>query len=322
MKDKFATKRYFLFLCVVGIFTFASCSPPPTPPSAPSSPTSPATVIPTRKKVTVTSTPDFYATAVLATRTAIAEAVIEAEEPRVHGNYPSPDDKWQAKVIIYDCVKVDDRPDADTNAYEQLKLVQADTGEEKIIDSQLQYCGGLGAGGFEGLFWSPNGRFFYYTDAREGVPDGCGFWERPIMRLDINSLNIEYLGGGPVSPDGTKIATWQENEIIVWDLNEGIEVERILPYVLNTETGMGPILWSPDSHSLVYIQPESYCPISGNSYVVQFDLFNLEHKILLQSDSPTFGGASWDTLDKLRLFDENGKLWIYDFGSQDLKPLP
>lgn len=75
--------------------------------------------------------------------------------------------------MIYDCVPVGA---VEENAYEQLKLIQIDNSVAKIVDNQLRSCGGLGAFGLAGLFWSPNSSYFYYTNAREGVPDGCGYW--------------------------------------------------------------------------------------------------------------------------------------------------
>jgi hypothetical protein len=227
------------------------------------------------------------------------------------------------EVIIYDCIKVDPSPNADANAYEQLVLVEESSVEITVIDTQLQNCGGLGAAGLEGLFWSQNSHYFYYTDAREGVPDGCGaFWHKPVFRLDTNTRMSEWLGGGPVSPDGTKIAAWQENELIIWDANEGNEMGRILPITLNSESATGPIVWSPDSQALVYIQTESFCPVSGNSSVIYVDPSTLEQEILLESESPTFGSGDWDEKNELILFDANRNQWVYTLDTQKLEPLP
>ena len=318
--DKFKAKKYFLHLLIAWTSLIAGCSSSPTATIV--LPTLTAHVTPslTEALSTPTPTPDLYATAYWVTSTAIVEAVVAAEEPRIHGSYSSPDDKWRAEVVIYDCIQVAG-PDVDSNAYEQLKLIQVSTGDQKIVDSQLQNCGGLGAAGLEGLFWSSNSQYFYYSDAREGVPDGCGFWERPVLRLEINTLDTEHLGGGPVSPDGTKIAAWKEDQLVIWDLNEGIVKGQISPHILNSGTGTGHIAWSPDSQALVYIQSESYCPVSGNSIVVRVDLPELEQTILLESESPTFGSANWLILNELRLSDENGKEWIYDFDTQELEPV-
>lgn len=228
-----------------------------------------------------------------------------------------------AEILIYDCIKVDPRPDADANAYEQLRLVERSSGEITVADGQLQSCGGLGAFGLEGLFWSQNSRYFYYIDSREGVPDGCGaYWQKPILRLDLNTLRTENLGAGFLSPDRTKIAAWHETELVIWNADKGNEAERFSPTILNTEIGMGPVIWSPDSQSLVYIQAESFCPVSGNSSVVHVDASTLEQNLLLQSESPTFSGASWDKKNELVLFDENGGQWVYTFDTQEFKPLP
>jgi hypothetical protein len=182
----------------------------------------------------------------------------------------------------------------------------------------------LGAFGLEGLFWSSNSRYFYYTNAREGFPDGCpGYWERPILRLETGTNKVENLGSGPLSPDGTTLATWQGKELVLWDVNEGIETGRVSPAVMNAEMGAGgPIIWSPDSQALVYVQSGSYCQPSTNSSVVRLDLQTLEQETLLESESPLFGGASWEKPNELTLFDENRNPWVYNFDTQELDPLP
>ena len=246
------------------------------------------------------------------------------QAPRVFDSYPSPDDSWRAEVVIYDCIKVDSAS-PDENAYEELRLVDLSSGEAKVIDTQLQYCGGLGAAGLEGLFWSPNSRYFYYTDGRAGVPDGCGqYWQRPILRYEINTSGTEELGGGPLSPDGTKIATWHEEDLVIWDVNEGDELGRFSYDIANLELEVGPgaIIWSPDNQALVYTLAESYCPPSGRSAIVQVDLSTLEQKIVLESEAPTFGDAVWAEAEEISLFDESGNQWVYTFETRELKPLP
>ncbi len=290
----------------VPAFTATLQATKPTPPAMTAifTPRPTATVTPTEIPKTPTATPD------------IATTVIAISTPRIHSSLLSPDGKWRAEVVIYDCVPVGG---VDENAYEQLKLLRVGDGIAKIADSQLQYCGGLGAFGLAGLFWSPNSRYFYYTNAREGGPDGCGYWERPIIRLDVSNLKSEYLGGGPRSPDGTKLATWQGQELVVWDINEG-EIAHISATASDAETG--PITWSPDSQALAYVQFASYCSLSGKSYVVRFDLPELRQTLLLESETPTFGNATWDVLNELRLFDEKGKEWRYSFTTKELKQVP
>ena len=307
------------------IWLVGSCRPLTTPPES-SVPAFTATVQatkPTRPTMTATFTPRPTATVtpteIPKTPTATPDlvgTVIAISKPRVYSSLLSPDSKWRAEVVIYDCVPVGS---ADENAYEQLKLIQVGNGVTKIADSQLQSCGGLGAFGLAGLFWSPNSRYFYYTNAREGVPDGCGYWKRPIIRLDVINLKLEHLGGGPRSPDGTELATWQRQELVIWDINEG-EIARIPAAASDAETG--PITWSSDGQALVYVQFASYCPLSGKSYVVRLDLPELKQTLLLESETPSFGNATWDVPNELRLFDENGKEWRYNFATKELKQAP
>lgn len=309
-------KHDLLLLLIVSLVT--ACKPGAAPPTitetilptetpVPDTPT--ATTTPRPPTKTPTSMPDFDATA-----SAIPAAVMSASSPRLHDSYSSRDNQWRAEVIIYDCVQVGE---VDTNAYEELRLIEVSTGEAKVVDSQLLNCGGLGAFGLEGRLWSPNSRYFYYTDARESWPDGgCGYWERPLLRLDVTDQSRESLGMGPFSPDGTKLATWQDRDIVVWGLDEG-EIARSPAQPADAVNG--PIAWSPDGEALVYLQTEEYCNPSGNSYVVRLDLPELNANVLLESESLAFTGVTWEDPGRIELTDWDGNTWTYDFETEELQ---
>ena len=261
---------------------------------------------------TFAPTPNYDQTA-----TAAVQAVVSTVQPKVHASLPSPDKNWRVEIIIYDCVQVtEDGP----NAYEQLKLIRANDGTESVVDTQLQSCGGVGAYGLGGLYWSPNSRYFYYTPGREGAPDGlCWYWERPIHRLDVLTQETEFIGEGPLSPDKTKIAMWRENDLVIWGLDEG-ELAR-LPAAL-TDAKLGPISWSPDSQSLVYLQTTSDCFPFGKSYVIRFDVSEQKQSLLLESKPISFIHVSWEVPDRISLSDEQGNQWSYDLVNSKLERSP
>ncbi len=239
-------------------------------------------------------------------------AMVMAKEPAILFNsYVSPDGQWRTDVMVYDCVDIGM---ADQFGYEQLKLVNVASGEERVVADQLRSCGGLGAFGLEGLFWSSNSHYFYYTEAREGGPDGCSqAWLRPISRIDTVSFKAERLGGGPTSPDGKKLATWQGRDLVVWDLN-GSELNRAAALF---ESFPATIAWAPDGQSLVYLQIASPC-LAGETQLVRVDLANFKPEVLLESAKPSFGKVSWEVQDELTLVDENGKLWKYNLVEKQL----
>jgi WD40 repeat protein len=249
----------------------------------------------------------------------LVTAVKANQQPVLYASYPSPDGMWRVDIIIYDCVKVVEG--GDENAYEQMILVDLASKEERVAGEQLQNCGGLGAYGFEGRYWSPNSRYFYYTDARQGLPDGCGYWDTPLSRFDVATMGHEPLGTGSLSPDGSKVATWNttDDAVIIWDIDDG-EITRFTPF--KSAAGSGPLIWSPDSQSLVYIQVDSWCPVSGMSYLVQADLSDSGQSLLLESQNPTFADAEWDDTDVLSLFDQDGKAWRYNFITGELTLVP
>lgn len=261
---------------------------------------------------TFAPTPNYDKTA-----TAIVQAVVSTIQPKVHSSLASPDKEWRAEIISYDCVQITEDGE---NAYEQLKLIRVGDGTETVIATQLQYCGGLGAYGLGGLYWSSNSRYFYYTDARDGSPDGlCWYWERPIYRVDVLTKTKEFIGEGPLSPDKTKIATWQEGDLVIWNLDEG-EMARIRAAVNGAKRG--PISWSPDSKSLVYLQNESDCFPFGKSYLIRVYAFEDRQELLLESVTPSVIHAKWESPNRISVSDEQGNQWSYDLVMLKLERLP
>jgi len=271
-------------------------------------PSQTATVTPTEIPETPTATPD------------IASTVIAITTPKIHSSFASADGKWMVEVVIHDCVKVDPRENADANAVEMLKLIHTSDQTEKIIETQPLSCGGVGAYGIGGLLWSPNSQYFYYTDARESFPDGsCGYWARPIKRVNVDTQKVEAAGGGHISPDKTKLAFWQENEIVIWSLDDG-EIARTP--AIPPELFHNKISWSLDSRSLVYLQMEFECVPDGMSYVTRLDLSSMTQFFLFESKEPSFTWLTWDAPYRISLVDDKGNRWRYNLVSKELKSVP
>jgi hypothetical protein len=246
--------------------------------------------------------------------------VIASQQPRVE-SYPSPDERWIAEVLVYDCVPVGE---GEENAYQALRLTDTESEAQHTVDSQFISCGGLGAFGLGGRFWSAGSRFFYYTNASTGVPDGCGYFTSPYLRVDTQDLSTEHLGMGSVAPDGRKLAVWWEGDsdervngrLAIWDAEGGIlGIAQLPPPIVLP----GPIAWSPDSGAVVFLTSESYCPL-GLTVLGGMQLDRMVPITLLQSSDPSFAGVSWDQLDRVELTDEQSGQWSYDFATRGLLP--
>ncbi len=266
-------------------------------PSAPTAPTGTTTppVPPASPAPRATSTPDLPA------------IVMALAAPTMLGTYPSPDGARTAEVTVYDCVTT---PAGETLAYDVLEISVSAGGARSVAASQLQYCGGLGAHGLQGLFWSPNSRYFYFTDARIGVPDGgCSLWLGSMARVDVQDGSVEDLGGAVVSPDGTMIASWISDDLVLWSVDgpDGVRIPAAVPGAVN-----GPIAWGPDGLALAYVQTAEMCPPWGTSTIVRHRLGEAASVILLESEAPSFVQAEWAQADRLRLFDADGEVWTYD----------
>lgn len=131
-------------------------------------------------------------------------AVQQAGAPETAA-YPAPDGRSRALLTTVDCAAL---ASGETYAYDRLSLVR-DDGSAATIDRQLINCGGLGAFGLAFLFWSADSRDFYYTTARTGVPDGCGDWAPPVLRVDAVTGISAAVDDTVPAADAAAIAEWQ-----------------------------------------------------------------------------------------------------------------
>ena len=135
-------------------------------------------------------------------------------------------------------------------AYEELVLTNATS--TFIADRQLINCGGLGAAGLAGRFWSPDGRYFYYTTAREGMPEGCDqYWSQPFSRVDLRDRSVQYIGIGDLSPDGKLISAWQDGYLLLLPVEAESGTLVALPH---PDQQLGALAWSPTSNALAFIR--------------------------------------------------------------------
>jgi hypothetical protein len=225
--------------------------------------------------------------------------------------FTSPDQSWEAEIIRYDCTLVSEvggELEGVELAYELLLLTGPD-GEATPVAQQLQYCGGLGAAGINGLFWSPDGKYFYFDMAREGVPDGmpCGYWHTGKSRWNIETLEVEMLPGkGLVSPDGFGLLLVAEPDFILWNLNQGEVGRSAHPY---PGLSVKSIAFSADSSRVVYVLREDCTRPGTDSVVVMLNLADLTHTIVLESSAPSILRATWGSDDSISLVAFGGEFF-------------
>lgn len=300
------------FLLILIVLLIQGCGVGPSPAELPvmQTATKPMTFTMTPSRTPSPSpTPDFIATNSV-------NALVTTVRPRVLDTYLSPDEIWTVEIIRYNCVRYAYEDYRGILAYEQVQLRNLSDGTVKIVDDQLQACDGIGTYGFDGLYWSPSGRFFYYTDSREGYPGGCGNYIMPaIYRLDTVTQTSIMVGGAHISPDETRLAMWDGDDIVIWDLDRG-EIGRVRSLVPGFLAG--EIAWAPDSQSLVYLQTEFDCaPDYGVSYLILMDLGKMSQTLLVKYPPPGFGGVDWHSAAQVTLWDGDGNYWTYDLSTKE-----
>jgi hypothetical protein len=242
------------------------------------------------------------------TSTAVVDTLRTTVTPQVYHSYRSPDGKWLAKIILYPCTQVRTEPGYRPDALEVLQM------NDQEVETEDYFCGGQGAYGFAGKFWTYNSRFFYYTDAREGWPDGGYPWRRPISRFDTVTGKSETLGYAVFSPGQTRIAGAQGMDLVIWDIN-GDTVHRFFgmptdhpPY------GIVWAAWSPDGHRLAYVT-ETFCQDASSCPATLF-LVNTQtwqQMQLLGPSDPRMMTVEWNGPNTLSLWGADFRsTWLFD----------
>ncbi|MGE5222533.1 MAG: hypothetical protein ACM3PY_08855 [Omnitrophica WOR_2 bacterium] len=290
------------------------------PPIATPAPTSTSTPVPTftAKPTTIptvtiepTSTPD------------IVFAVKVGEKPTEIQESLSPDRHWRAKVIRYECFSMSGFKNTGENeppqyAYEELRLTDQESGREWVIDNQLQNCESLSAAGINVNFWSSNSRYMFYSDAREGVPDGlCGYWEPSLTRLDTANGEKKEMSVGPISPDGTMFFSKSSDQITIWDIDRGEIFHQPLAV---PGAFLAAVAWSPDSRSIVLLLTDAGCTHEGAKYLTLLKLTE-EKQTFLDSISGNFASLTWESASSLKLATLNGDEWRYNLAAGSFLPI-
>ena len=259
------------------------------------------------------------------TSTFIVKALQATVTPRKLQTFNSPDGKWKAEVIVYNCTQVVS-DEGVTNSFEILKISGLKSQKEWTVETELIYCQGIGAGGLGGMFWAPNSRYFYYTTAREGVPDGGpGGWVRPVSRFDLSSGQILPITGMQLSADGLKMAGGDGEDLVVWNLNGEEQVRFKGKGVISRESvnaWVRYVAWSPDGHTLAYIISLPSDQGLNTSFLVQADLNLKQASLLLESSSPEFVEVYWKDSSHLVLWGWPYSRWDYDLVTHLLIPAP
>ena|GEM_PF-2317480 len=230
-----------------------------------------------------------------ATATAVLQALQETAQPRTFQSMQSPDGAHLAEITILDCVQVLP-PSEMANSYEVLTI------DGQFVEDQFLYCGGLGAAGLGGLFWSENSRFFYYTDAREGVPDGGGPWIRPISRYDTGTGEHEMLWMPVFSADGRRVAGGQGASLVVWDFEAG-DLARF-DFAGSERSWVNAAAWSPDERSIAFAVQD--CPAGGcDAILVSADLETMQMTELARLPNTQVNEMTWPEPDTILYFDYN-----------------
>jgi hypothetical protein len=229
--------------------------------------------------------------------TEIIATITSQTGPQLIGSRLSDDLRYDFQVLRYDCtpVEIPDQKEPQFMAYEVLTVTDTsqESPEAQIIAEQLLNCQGLGAIGLQIMTLSEDNRYLYYTDAREGQPDGgINVWLQPIYRVDLEDLTTTPLGGGVFS-------TWR-NLLITQEPNQPGQPIKPLMHLYDTSEAeplasyeiMGEVLWLPDSSGILIIEGDRH--LGNYSIVSHIDVETLKLTTLLETGEIPIATAEAD----------------------------
>ena len=212
-------------------------------------------------------------------------AAITAENsPEIYTYPPSPDFRWSVELTIYGCTSIPVQAnETELRGYEILTLKDAAGYDPIVIDEQITYCGErIGAEGVGFLKWSPDSRYLYYTNGRQGVPGGEGVWWPPAIRLDLQTMQSEYLGAATFSMNSRYLATIAtDNRVIT--LYDSTQPEPLASFEPLINPGIyTDLFWLTDNSGLISIEADSY--VTSHLILSHIDLASLSRNILIEND--------------------------------------
>jgi len=306
--------------------------PPPTASPSTQAMTSTGTPLPTlTPHPTATLPRSYYPPTPDATQRAIVETLKKTVDPELAALSTSPDGRWRVVRLTYPCKAVGDNP-LKENAYEILQAIRTVDSLVFPIDEQYQNCGGVGAYGLGEIRWSTNSRYYYYTDARVGVPDGGGLgWMPTLFRYDTVTHQVETIGPAVLSPDGNEIAAaevWVNEQwwfspraLVIWDIN-GLELTRFeTRFGEDTVWGKLHAAWSPTEPALVYIEMECLQRVKCKSWLYFVNRTSGQRELLLQEWTPAIEAVGWESPGQLHLTDANYEKWVFNLSDQSIENL-
>lgn len=214
-------------------------------------------------------------------RDTLIDAVVAASQPNIIETSTQGD--YTASVTVYPCTAIDGQE----MSYERLDITDNTTNETHLIADQLIYCGGLGGFGLSIGRWMPSAdgegeaRFLYYTDAREGEPDGAVLgWERPLWRVNLADFQVESLNQAKFSLTAQELVAWDQNQIrVVSAYNDESTDFPLMPAGLQ----MVEVTWLPLNSGVIYIQTDKLIGGSRNT-VTHIDLATMEQTVILDTN--------------------------------------
>lgn len=214
---------------------------------------------------------------VLQTSDPLFQQLQETSQVKLDHQIDSFSGRYTTTLTQYPCTEVEGQ----SISYERIDGYDHQTQTHFLIAEQSIYCGGLGAFGLEIQYWTQDEEWLYYTDAREGQPDGTmdTDWLPTLWQYHIPTASRTYLGQAKFSTDRRFLVAWNPLPIRVYTVDSAIPI-TFTPMIANL--AVVDILWMPTAKGFFYIQSEFPIRSETRSSAVYVDLTTQTQQLIIE----------------------------------------
>ncbi len=239
----------------------------------------------------------------------------------------SPDGLWKAEALLADPYNPRDGFIGDFD-FARLTIFRLD---DSLLWMPYEEWSptGLGDSYLSRFYWTPDGRYLYFTHA--GAAGGCGdpfvthlrrvdLTDGSLHEIPLSDLGLDLI---TISPDVRRMAYRTAEGFLVYDLEAEEASTFSYPWPEEPNFRVDGYAWSPDDQQLAFTMLEGYCgpPGERTSSIGTLALDSGIARMVTQHDARNLIVSGWSESDALEV-QQGDKSFSLALDSGELTPLP
>lgn len=239
---------------------------------------------------------------------------------KAYKTFSSPNNDWT--VSIYSPI--------DHNAPQfTTSIIKVDGGFEWILNyrtSQFEE-----EAYYSPFYWTNDGQYLFLVITR--AMDGCGkvlefYTGSGLFKLDLNTGELSEIVpemhlasyAFSISPSEKMLANAKEGETPITIRVKDISGTNENSFTLDKKyQGAGNFIWFPSEEAILFVAKEEVCGSKPSYTLITLNLSTAEMEVIFQNLDKNLTAVKWESVNILRMSDQEGKQWLLDLTSNQLE---